>query len=286
MLLASPGPVHVRVCWSTCSPTTQQKNWFYGRILEKPTVDLLRADRAGPRLGRERAEHPPDARTATLTAPSGTSATRPGRCSGVVFARTRPGPLGITAVLVDTSAPGYSAEPAGHDRPARRADQRDHPVRHGDPAGPGARAAPLPPPGAGMWGGVQTFNRLRPGVAAIALGIARAAHEYVLANRSGLTHGRTAPAGPAAAPDRRRPRADPPRRGHRGRRGRRRPPRLGRRRPRAAARRGGDARGLRLLRPRRPPGPSRCWTSSPATRAAWSSWRARETCRSSTSSRA
>ncbi|HVX44953.1 MAG TPA: acyl-CoA dehydrogenase family protein, partial [Mycobacteriales bacterium] len=35
----------------------------------------------------------------------------------------------------------------------------------------------------GLWSGVQMFNRLRPGVAAIALGIARAAHEYVGAHR-------------------------------------------------------------------------------------------------------
>jgi alkylation response protein AidB-like acyl-CoA dehydrogenase len=37
-----------------------------------------------------------------------------------------------------------------------------------------------------MWAFVQTFNLLRPGVAAIALGIARAAHEYVVTHRSAL----------------------------------------------------------------------------------------------------
>jgi alkylation response protein AidB-like acyl-CoA dehydrogenase len=44
----------------------------------------------------------------------------------------------------------------------------------------------LSPSRRGMWAFVQTFNLLRPGVAAIALGIARAAHEYVVAHRSAL----------------------------------------------------------------------------------------------------
>jgi alkylation response protein AidB-like acyl-CoA dehydrogenase len=44
----------------------------------------------------------------------------------------------------------------------------------------------LSPTRRGLTGAVQGFNRLRPGVAALGLGIARGAYEYVLAHRGAL----------------------------------------------------------------------------------------------------
>jgi acyl-CoA dehydrogenase len=96
---------------------------------------------------------------------------------GTVFARTGAGPLGIAAVLVDTRAPGFhpTVLPTVGLRAAQISAVRLDGVRV--PAervlGRHLRAS-----AGGMWAAVRTFNLLRPGVAAIALGIARAAYEY------------------------------------------------------------------------------------------------------------
>jgi len=99
---------------------------------------------------------------------------------GVVFARSGPGPLGVRAVMVDTSAPGFTAtvlptvglrglqltaiDLASVEVPADRVlGQHLNAARRG------------------AWAWSRTFNLLRPGVAAIAIGVARAALDYVAA---------------------------------------------------------------------------------------------------------
>lgn len=101
---------------------------------------------------------------------------------GVVFTRTRPGPLGVTAVLVDTDSPGFHAEPI--DTVGLRGVQvsqltlNDIEISEDRVLG-----RHLSPTRRGMWACVQTFERLRPAVAAVAIGVARAAYEYVLTER-------------------------------------------------------------------------------------------------------
>jgi alkylation response protein AidB-like acyl-CoA dehydrogenase len=104
---------------------------------------------------------------------------------GVVFARTRPGPLGVTAVLVDTRTAGFSAGPLATIglRGAQISDVKLDAIAIPEDRVLGRH---LSATRRGMWSGVQMFNRLRPGVAAIALGIARAAWEYAGANRRAL----------------------------------------------------------------------------------------------------
>lgn len=186
MLLAAPGPSMSGVLVDLLADD-EQKSWYYGRILEGPQWTFF---------GLTEAAHGSDATALdTRLSKDGLlhgakryvgNATRAG--VGVVFARTGPGPVGITSVLVDTSAPGYAAAPLPMLglRGARICEL----TLSGVPIPPErVLGRHLSPARRGMWAAVQTFNRLRPGVAAIALGIARAAHEYVLANRSDLRHG-------------------------------------------------------------------------------------------------
>ncbi|MEV4337045.1 acyl-CoA dehydrogenase family protein [Streptomyces sp. NPDC049590] len=103
-----------------------------------------------------------------------------------MFARSRPGPLGITAVLVDTDEPGFQAEPL--QMIGLRGARISSIVMDRVPI-PEDRflGRHLPPTRRGVWAFVQTFNLLRPGVAAIAVGIAAAALDYVTAHRPTLS---------------------------------------------------------------------------------------------------
>jgi alkylation response protein AidB-like acyl-CoA dehydrogenase len=105
---------------------------------------------------------------------------------GVVIARRSAGPLGITAAIVDTNAPGFHAEhiPTSGLRAALLSALTfdDVPIPEHRVLG-----RHLPASRRGMRGVVRTFNQLRPGVAALAVGVAGAALDYVLANRRTLS---------------------------------------------------------------------------------------------------
>lgn len=184
MMLASPGPSMCGVLIDLLADD-EQKKWFYGRMLDGPqwTLFALTEPGGGSDAGSLDTRLSPDGVLDGAKRYVG-NATR--ASVGVVFARTGPGPAGIVAVLVDTSAPGYSATPLA--MLGLRGARISALTLSGVPIAPErVLGRHLSPVRRGMWACVQTFNRLRPGVAAVALGIARAAHEYVLANRSGLT---------------------------------------------------------------------------------------------------
>lgn len=185
MMLASPGASMSGVLVHDLADD-EQKQWFYGKLLERPTwtfFALTEPDRGSDAASMQTVLKSADDGGHSLLDGEKRYVGNASRARlGVVFARTRPGPLGVTAVLVDTSSPGFAAEPLGMLglRGARfcalTLDSVPIPAdrvlgRH------------LKPTRRGMWACVQTFNRLRPGVAAIALGIARAAHEYVVQSR-------------------------------------------------------------------------------------------------------
>ncbi|WP_371554236.1 acyl-CoA dehydrogenase family protein [Streptomyces longwoodensis] len=104
---------------------------------------------------------------------------------GVVFARRNAGPLGVTAVLVDTDRPGFTATPLEtsglRGLQLSQLDLSAVPVTERDVLGHGRRATRQ-----GMWAATRTFNRFRPVVACFALGVAQAAYDYVLAHRRRL----------------------------------------------------------------------------------------------------
>jgi alkylation response protein AidB-like acyl-CoA dehydrogenase len=183
MMLASPGASMCGVLIDLLADA-EQKEWFYTRLLESPQwtfFALTEPARGSDANGLDTALSP----SGMLSGVKKYVGNAARASMGVVFARTRPGPLGITAVLVETSAPGYSAVPIDTIglRGARISEitLTDIEITPGRVLG-----RHLSPAQRGMWACVQTFNRLRPGVAALALGIARAAHEYVLANRIAL----------------------------------------------------------------------------------------------------
>jgi acyl-CoA dehydrogenase len=105
---------------------------------------------------------------------------------GVVFARHRSGPLGLGSYLVDTSRPGFEATPLVTTgmRGVQLGEVRlqDVPLMPGDTLG-----LHLSPARRGLLGAVRTFNRLRPVVAALAVGVTQAALDYIRSERSSLS---------------------------------------------------------------------------------------------------
>ncbi|MFG3052747.1 acyl-CoA dehydrogenase family protein [Kitasatospora sp. NPDC048239] len=185
-LVAAPGPWLAGVAVGLLADH-RQKEWFYGRLLAEPLWTCFALTE--PDRGSDAAA----LRTSLTAGPDGLLLTGEKRYVGnaararlaVVFARSAPGPLGITAVLVDTADPGYRAEPL--DMIGLRG-ARISTITLDGVAVPEDRVLGrhLPPTRRGVWAFVQTFNVLRPGVAAIAVGIARAALEYATAQRRTL----------------------------------------------------------------------------------------------------
>ncbi|MFD5886510.1 acyl-CoA dehydrogenase family protein [Streptomyces sp. NPDC060334] len=188
MLVASPGPLLAGVLVDVLADRTQ-KEWFYGRMTAEPLwtcFALTEPDRGSDAAGlTTRLTPAPDGGFVLDGAKRYVGNAARAQLS-VVFARTGRGPLGVTAVLADTADPGFRAEalPMIGLRGAMISSIELDSVRIPEENVLGRH---LSPSRRGTWAFVQTFNRLRPGVAAIALGVARAAHTYVLANRRALS---------------------------------------------------------------------------------------------------
>ncbi|WP_340015456.1 acyl-CoA dehydrogenase family protein [Paenibacillus sp. FSL K6-1318] len=105
---------------------------------------------------------------------------------GLVFAQTNRTPLGIQVAIVDPSLPGFTATPL--DTMGLRGLQLSHlqfeafPLEEKDILG-----RHLSPTKRGLWGALRTFHRMRPSVAALALGVAQAAYDYVVEHRTIFT---------------------------------------------------------------------------------------------------
>ncbi|MEU0051466.1 acyl-CoA dehydrogenase [Streptomyces sp. NPDC006184] len=108
---------------------------------------------------------------------------------GVVFCRRAPGPLGIEAVLVDTDAPGFHAEPiptVGM-RGARISAIRLDGVRVERERILGYDS--LKPSRRGLIGAIRTLQRFRPVLAGTIVGLCRATLDHVREQRPALTGG-------------------------------------------------------------------------------------------------
>ncbi|MGW0845426.1 acyl-CoA dehydrogenase family protein [Streptomyces sp. NPDC002787] len=190
VLVASPGPLLAGVLVDVLADR-RQKEWFYGRMVAEPLwtcFALTEPERGSDAAGLTTALTPAAGGEGYLLNGTKRYVGNAARAQlAVVFARTRPGPLGVTAALVDTArAPGFRA------RPLPMIGLRGAMISHIELDGveipeENLLGRHLPATRRGTWAFVQTFNRLRPGVAAIAIGIARAAHTYVLANRRALS---------------------------------------------------------------------------------------------------
>ncbi|MGQ4383098.1 acyl-CoA dehydrogenase family protein [Streptomyces sp. SAS_270] len=188
MMLASPGASMCGVLLSVLG-SQEQRDWVYGILAERPrwTCFALTEPERGSAIGEM---------TSTLTPTGDGSYVLDGEKRyvgnaaradvGAVFARVAGTErLGVLAVLVDTSDPGFRAEPLptvglrGVQLTRITLDSVHVPAER-------VLGAHLPATRRGMWSIVAVFNQLRPSVAAIALGIARAAHEYVAEHRGRL----------------------------------------------------------------------------------------------------
>ncbi|GIP63148.1 acyl-CoA dehydrogenase [Virgibacillus pantothenticus] len=109
---------------------------------------------------------------------------------GVVFVKSSDGPLGITGLLIDPSRKGFESttldtlgvKGAGLSKLTfnnYKVDSSDILGRH------------LRPTKRGLWGAIQTFNRMRPGVAALGLGVAQATMDYILSNKRNFSSDQT-----------------------------------------------------------------------------------------------
>lgn len=189
MFLAAPGASLSGVLVGMLGDPAQRE-WYFGQVRDRPTWTFF---------GLTEPSHGSDATAmdTTLRPDGGSGYVLHGEKRyvgnaaraqvGTVFARTGSGPLGIAAVLVDTAAPGFHATvlPTVGLRAAQISAIRLDGVRV-----PAERVLGrhLPAPARGMLAAVRTFNLLRPGVAAIALGIARAAFEYGDERRTDLSY--------------------------------------------------------------------------------------------------
>ncbi|WDO09729.1 acyl-CoA dehydrogenase [Streptomyces murinus] len=183
-LLSAPGSLTAGMLVAALGDDEQQSA-FFGRLHERPTWTFLAMTEPGGGSDATRLD--------TTLAPAGSSFVLNGEKryvgnahraeTGVVTARTRPGPLGIRCVLVDTRAPGFSAAPI----PTLGMRGALGAMRFTDLAVPeeALLGRHLPATRRGMWGWLHAFNPLRCVAAALGVGLARATHLYVAAQLAG-----------------------------------------------------------------------------------------------------
>ncbi|MDB1085986.1 acyl-CoA/acyl-ACP dehydrogenase [Streptomyces sp. ACA25] len=172
----------------------QQLERYYGRLADGPVWTFF--GMTEPAHGSD-----PAAMATTLTPADGGGLLLNGTkrfvgngarsATGVLFARRHRGPLGVVAVLLESDRPGFTGVPLdtiglrGLELSELR--MRDVPVAEEDVLGRHRSATRQ-----GMWAAVRTFNRYRPVVSCLALGVAQAAHDYVTGHR-GDAHSAAAP---------------------------------------------------------------------------------------------
>lgn len=187
LMLAAPGAPMAGVMVDLLADE-EQKEWFFGRILKEPTWTFFALTEAsgGSDAASMRTTLTPTDDGYRLDGAKRYSVNGARGQIGVVFARTGPGPLGLNAVLVDTATPGFHAEPiptfglGGVKLGAITLDAVHVPADR-------LLGRQLSAIKRGMWAWVRMFNVLRPAVASMGIGVARAAVEYVEDNRRQLT---------------------------------------------------------------------------------------------------
>jgi len=188
MMLALPGGSMAGVLVGALGDPAQQE-WFYRRLLPGPawTCFALTEPAGGsdPAAIRTRAE-PDPAGGIRLSGAKRFVSNALRASTAVVFYRTGGGPLAVGAALLEIPAPGLRVEPVetigvrGAQLGAITLDRVAVPAER-------VLGRHLPPARRGAWGWLRTFHLLRPTVAGMAVGLARAAHDYVAGHRRALT---------------------------------------------------------------------------------------------------
>jgi alkylation response protein AidB-like acyl-CoA dehydrogenase len=185
MVIGAPGPLLSGIPIHDLADA-KQKAYFYTRMLTRPTWTFFALTE--PAGGSDATA------VRTTLAPADGSAVRLSgvKCYigngaraelGVVLARASPGPLGVCAVLVDTATPGFTAVP--QPTIGLRAAGLGQLIFNDVLLEPGRiLGRQLPATRRGMVAAARMFNRARTLVGAMALGVARAAIDYAVANRT------------------------------------------------------------------------------------------------------
>lgn len=188
-LLAAPGAPMAGAAVAMLGDERQQE-WFFGRVVSKPTWAFfaMSEPRGGSDAGgmSTRLTNDPDTQALALDGTKRYIGNGTRAQIGVAFAkRGRGGPLSATAVLVDAGDPGFSAVPVptlglrGVELSEITFDSVPIPRER-------VLGSHLSATRGGLWGWLRTFNLLRPVVAAMGVGVAQAAHDYVAEHRPGL----------------------------------------------------------------------------------------------------
>lgn len=187
MMLAAPGAPMSGVMVDLLGDD-EQKEWFFSRLLEKPTWTFFALTERGggsDAASMQTTLTPAEDGGYILNGAKRYSVNSARGQIGVVFARSGPGPLGLNAVLIDTTTPGFHVEHIptlglrGTKLGAISLDNVRIPAEH-------LLGREMSAIKRGMWAWVRTFNVLRPIVASMGIGIARAAVEYVEEHRREL----------------------------------------------------------------------------------------------------
>jgi alkylation response protein AidB-like acyl-CoA dehydrogenase len=165
----------------------KQREWFFGRLLERVTWTFFALTE--PQGGSDAAALATTVREEAdgfVLRGAKRYVTNSVRGElGVVFARAGRGPLSLTAVLVELPDPGFRAEPIP--TLGLRGAQLGAITLDSMPVEPHrVLGRDLPPSRRGMLGWLQALHKLRPVAAAMGVGVARGACEYVRAHRRQL----------------------------------------------------------------------------------------------------
>ncbi len=180
LLLSAPGSLTAGMLVASLGDETQQQR-FFTPLRSSPTWTFLAMTE--PQGGSDAAA----LRTTLEPAPGGDGFLLNGTKrfignahrarTGVVTVRTGPGPLGIRCAIVDTDTPGFTASPLATlgmrgALGSMTFDQVPVPAEN-------LLGSQLPATRRGMWGWLHSFNLLRCVAAAMAVGLARATHDYL-----------------------------------------------------------------------------------------------------------
>ncbi|SDH17022.1 Acyl-CoA dehydrogenase [Sinosporangium album] len=189
IMLAAPGAPMTGIAVDTLG-SPRQRELFFGRILERPTWTFFALTE--PEVGsdaarmRTRLEGSADGATARLNGAKRYVGNAVRAQMGVVFARTGPGMFGLGAALVETDTPGFTAV-AVDTIGVRGAQLGAIGLAGVEVDRDRILGSHLSPTRRGMWGWLKTFNLLRPAVATMGVGVARAAFEYVREHRGAMS---------------------------------------------------------------------------------------------------
>lgn len=192
-VLALPGPSMSGFVVSELGDRAQRERYF-GRLAESPTWTFFGMTEPGhgsDPASMSTAVRPDGAGGYRLTGTKRFVGNGARAAVGVVFARRRSGPLGVCAVLLETDRPGFTGVPLEtiglRGLQLSELRMRDVPLTDDDLLGRDRSATRQ-----GMWAAVRTFNRYRPVVSSLALGVAQAAYDYTVAHCSRRTIDRLA----------------------------------------------------------------------------------------------